>query len=340
MGEGQRQSGDAAAYAALQRLDFQPELNGQRLGLSLWLPAHGSAETLIFCLPGGHMTRGYFDLRAADNDSHSFARALAARGFAVAAMDHPGIGDSDDGGDVYRHTPESLADAAAAACQWLCESLRAGTLAEDVAPLPGLRSIGLGHSMGAMISVLAQQRHALHAAVAVLGFSTRGLPEYVPEAVQPLLADRETLKSQRVELARAMFAKMGEGSGRDGGDNDIYGRDGAEADGIRALADCRARLLPVPAFCSMLPDNIGPEAAEIDVPVFIGLGSRDMAGPPHQVPAAFSGSGDVTLQILPQTGHSHFLFPSRAGLFRRLAHWAALAAARETTPQHGDQQAS
>ena len=106
-------------------------------------------------------------------------------------------------------------------------------------------------------------------------------------------------------------------------------------DGVRALAGCRARLLPVPAFCSMLPDNIGPEAARIDVPVFIGLGSRDMAGPPHQVPAAFSGSGDLTLQVLPATGHSHFLFPSRAGLFRRLAHWAAYAAARETSLQHG-----
>ena len=331
MGEGQRQ----AVNSTVHQLDLRPEVDGQALGLSLWLPpASAQVDTLFFCLPGGHMTRGYFDLRAPDNDSHSFARAMAAQGFAVAAMDHPGIGDNDDGRDVYAHTPESLADAAAAACQWLCEGLRAGTLEQGVPAMPALQSIGLGHSMGAMNTVLAQQRHGPHAAVAVLGFSTRGLPEYVPDAVQPLLADREALKAQRVELARAMFAAMGEGNGR-GGDNDIYGRDGAEADGVRALAGCRARLLPVPAFCSMLPDNIGPEAARIDVPVFIGLGSRDMAGPPHQVPAAFSGSGDLTLQVLPATGHSHFLFPSRAGLFRRLAHWAAYAAARETSLQHG-----
>lgn len=335
MGEGQRQAAGRSVVAASSPIDLQPVIDGQRLGMTLWLPVDGSAETLFFCLPGGHMTRAYFDLRTPDNDSHSFAQAMTAQGFAVAAMDHPGIADSDDGRDVYDHTPESLADAAAAACQWLGEGLRAGGLVKGIAPLPNLCSIGLGHSMGAMITVLAQQRHGVHAAVAVLGFSTRGLPEYVPDAVQPLLADREALKRQRVELARAMFSKMGEGSGRDGGDNDIYGRDGAEADGIRALAACRARLLPVPAFCSMLPDNIGPEAAAIEVPTFIGLGERDMAGPPHQVPAAFSSSRDVTLQVLPETGHSHFLFPSRAGLFRRLAHWAAFSAARETTSQHG-----
>ena len=79
----------------------------------------------------------------------------------------------------------------------------------------------------------------------------------------------------------------------------------------------------------------GPEAAEVAVPVFIGLGSRDMAGAPHAVPAAFTGSGDVCLHILPGAGHSHFLFPSRAGLFRRLAHWATRVAAPEATTAPG-----
>lgn len=344
MGEGHRQT--AAYPMRVTRIDLRPDIDGQPLGLSLWLPESDAPTALFFCLPGGHMTRDYFDLRVPGNDSHSFACAMTARGFAVAAMDHPGIGgsddsdnggDIDDGGDLYRHTPESLADAAAGTCGWLCDELRAGNVVEGMAPLPRLQAIGLGHSMGAMITVLAQQRHRAYSAVAVLGFSTRGLPEYVPADVQALLKDRDTLKTQRVALARALFARMGEGNGRGGSGNDadIYGREGAEADGIRALAGCRAPLLPVPAFCSMLPDNVGPEAAEISVPVFIGLGSRDMAGPPHQVPAAFSGSDDVTLKVLPATGHSHFLFPSRAGLFRRLAHWATYVAARETLSQHG-----
>lgn len=344
MDEGLRQFPDGAVVTAVVRHELRPDVGAQdsgcSFGLSLWLREGAAPEGLLFCLPGGHMTRDYFDLRVPGNDSHSFARAMAAQGFAVAAMDHPGIGDSDSGEDRYAHTPESLADAAATVCDWLRAALAAGGLIDGLVPQPTLACIGVGHSMGAMIAALAQQRHGCFAALGLLGFSTRGLPEYVPDAVKPLLADREALAAQRIELARALFAQSGEGNGRGGGDADIYGREGAEADGIRALADCRAPLLPVPAFCSMLPDNIGTEAAQIDVPVFIALGSRDMAGPPHAVPAAFPGSSDVTLCVLPETGHSHFLFPSRAGLFRRLAHWARPWAARETLIHNGAENAS
>jgi pimeloyl-ACP methyl ester carboxylesterase len=81
-------------------------------------------------------------------------------------------------------------------------------------------------------------------------------------------------------------------------------------------------VLPLPAYHSMLPGNVAFEAAQIDVPVFLGVGERDMVGPPHQVPAAFTKSSDVTLLVLPEAGHSHFLFPSRKRLFDRLATWA------------------
>jgi pimeloyl-ACP methyl ester carboxylesterase len=96
----------------------------------------------------------------------------------------------------------------------------------------------------------------------------------------------------------------------------------AEPRGIEAIKAARDRMLPVPAFMSMLPGNVAPEAAQIDVPVFLALGERDIAGPPHQIPAAFPNSRDLSLHILPESGHSHFLFPARAGLFNRLSGWA------------------
>ncbi|MHA7834632.1 MAG: alpha/beta fold hydrolase [Algiphilus sp.] len=310
-----------------RRFDLYLEVQCQRVGVRLWLPVDAIPTQLWFCLPGGYMSRDYFDLRVPGNDSHSLAHAMVRRGFAVAAMDPPGIVSSDDGGDRYRHTPESVADAAAEACAQLVVGLRGGDLLNGVPALPIAHTLGLGHSMGAMFTVVQQQRAGSHAGIALLGFSTRGLPEYLPEQVKPLLADRTTLHAQRETMARAMFKHMGEMQ-TGGGDNDLYGRRGAEADGIRALAQCRAPLLPVPAFTSMLPDNVGPEAAEIAQPVFIGLGSADMAGPPHEAPAAFRASRDITLHILPETGHSHFLFPSRAGLFQRLTHWASGIAAQ------------
>jgi hypothetical protein len=75
----------------------------------------------------------------------------------------------------------------------------------------------------------------------------------------------------------------------------------------------------------MLPGNVAPEAASIDVPVFVGLGELDMAGPPQDAPKAFTGSAAVTFYLLPKAGHSHFLFEARRGLFDCLAEWALTA---------------
>ena len=47
------------------------------------------------------------------------------------------------------------------------------------------------------------------------------------------------------------------------------------------------------------------KAVLTDIGGFLGLGERDMAGPTHQIPAAFHKSRDVTLHILKEAGHSH-----------------------------------
>lgn len=311
--------------APAQRRDLVLDLAGQRLAVTLWVPKVPTASPcLFFCLPGGGMTRGYFDLRVPGNDSHSFAMAMAARGFSVAAMDHPGTGDSSGGADLYAHTPESLRDAAALACRQLREELGGGPL----------RIVGLGHSMGAMIVALAQAAHRCFDALALLGFSTRGLPQYVPADVQGLMdSGRTEVVARQVELARAMFAAMDSERDRQADRNqDLFGRGNAERDGVRALRDCAAPVLPVPAFRSMLPDNIAEEAASIAVPVFLGLGERDMAGAPHRAPAAFCGCSDLLLHILPGAGHSHFLFPARHALFARLDWWARGLPSGSLTP--------
>jgi pimeloyl-ACP methyl ester carboxylesterase len=89
-----------------------------------------------------------------------------------------------------------------------------------------------------------------------------------------------------------------------------------------ALKQVTDALLPMCAFLSMIPGNVLPEARQIASPVFLGVGEFDMVGPTHEVPASFTASRDVTLHVIPDTGHSHFLFPSRIELFDRLAAWA------------------
>jgi hypothetical protein len=64
------------------------------------------------------------------------------------------------------------------------------------------------------------------------------------------------------------------------------------------------------------------------VPIFLGIGERDITGPPHEVPASFPASRDVTLYVQPGAGHSHFAFPSCELLFERIAGWASRHAGR------------
>ena len=276
------------------------------------------------------MNRRYFDLQPpplagvdqVGDDSYSFAAQMTARGFIVAALDHLGLGDSSKPEDGWQLTAELLTQANATATAELQTRLREGRLADGVPALPALRSIGVGHSMGAMLTVLQQHSARQHAAIALLGFSTRGLPEYAPPGLKDA-PDPVAVRPQLTEYARRMFGKPYPVINAPRGNNaELFGSKHAEAQGVAALKAATDCILPVPAMMSMVPGNVAPEAATLDVPLFLGLGERDMVGPTHQVPAAFPRCGDVVLHILPKTGHSHFLFPARRDLFDRLAVWA------------------
>jgi pimeloyl-ACP methyl ester carboxylesterase len=286
----------------------------------------GPAPVVLVCLPGGGMNRRFFDLmpggEVASDISFSFARQMAGRGCIVVLMDHLGVGESDRPEDGYALTPELLVQANQQALQQVLAGLRAGSLLAELPPLPGLVSIGVGHSMGAMLTLLQQFSHRPHAALALLGFSTRGMPEYLIPEARELAADTQAVRAELVRLARATFVVPYPEVKPSPQSNSLFAGAAAEARGVEAVKAARDRMLPVPAFMSMLPGNVAPEAAQIDVPLFLALGERDIAGPPHQISAAFPKSRDLCLHILPETGHSHFLFPARTGLFNRLAGWA------------------
>ena len=283
--------------------------------------AHPITALAWVCLPGGGMKRQYFDLPI--DETFSLARQMAARGFVVVLIDHLGIGESSRPVDGYALNAEVVTAANANATTEIMTRLREGRLSPDVPAFPQLRSIGLGHSMGAMMTTLQQAKHAQHIGVALLGFSTRGLPEYLSSPAKAIAHDLSAAREQSPQLAKLMFGsapypviKPTPQSGA------IYGGKGADprsAEAIKTVADA---LLPVLAFQSMLPGNVLPEAQQIRVPLFLGLGEKDMAGPPHEIPASFSASMDVTLYVIPGAGHSHFLFPIRLELFDRLADWA------------------
>lgn len=316
-------------------LDAGVELPGEsalQIAAEIWAPAGLDADapvTALICLPGGGMTRRYFDLPV-ENDtegSFSFARQMTARGFIVVALDHLGIGESDRPADGYALTAEVVATANANATDKVMTGLRAGTLLTELPALKNLNTLGIGHSMGAMMTVVQQAQRQQHTGIALLGFSTRGLPEYLPPQVRELARDAAAVRAKLPQLARTMFVQPYPVIKPTSQSSGIYSGKNADPRGAAAIKQVSGPLLPVPAFMSMLPDNVLPEAKQIAVPLFLGLGELDMAGPPHQIPASFPASRDVTLYIIAGAGHSHFLFPARSELFNRLAAWARTAVA-------------
>jgi pimeloyl-ACP methyl ester carboxylesterase len=306
-----------------------------RAPVSVSLPGADSLEVVVeivtperpkplalVCLPGGAMTRRYYDLLPAHPDeSFSFARQMAARGFLCVLVDHLGVGESTRPPDGYALTADILAAANADATEQVLTRINNGSAVKDLPPMPDIRSVGVGHSMGAMLTVLQQAQYPRHAGIAVLGFSTRGLPEYLPPEARELAGDPVAARREVPRLARAMFREDYPKIGRSSDGSQLYAGLHADPVGVEAIKSARERLLPVPAYMSMLPGNVAPEAARIDVPVFVGLGELDIAGSPQEAPQAFTASPAVELVVLPKTGHSHFIFGGRHELFDRLAGW-------------------
>jgi pimeloyl-ACP methyl ester carboxylesterase len=317
------------------RVDAGVELKNTpspRIAAEVFWPADDrlTAPPLAFvCLPGGGMNRRYFDLGGSAQPSFSFARRMAAAGMITVTIDHLGVGDSTKPADGFELTPDMLVAANANAISLVAESLRQGTLIRGLQPLPSLATIGVGHSMGAMLTVMQQAIAPQHKALVLLGFSNNGLVKYLPEAAQGLIGAPELVAENIGRIARQIHERPYQQLHPSAEGRTIFYSSAADQDGVAALKAARDVLLAAPGLQSMIPGSIAPQSAKIDVPVFLGLGDQDIAGPTHAIPAAFPGSRDVSLLVLPETGHCQFIFPSRTALFERIRLWSELVRAAD-----------
>ena len=285
-----------------------PGERGLEVAADVFLPeGSDTPAAALFCFPGGGLSRGYFDLAA---EGRSFARALTARGFVVVTIDSLGWGESGRPRDGFALVPEAIAAANAHAVETLAGELEARW--------PGLPRIGVGHSLGALLAIVQQAEHESFDALVLLGASTRGL--------RVVLSDEELAYADRPEAARAELVRLARK--RSGGEAWFELPKAARAGAIfnggadpAALAAMRAvgcEVASVPALFSMIPGSSAPWAERVRVPVFLGIGERDITGPPHEVVASFPASPDVTLFVQPGAGHSHFAFASCERLFARI----------------------
>ena len=67
--------------------------------------------------------------------------------------------------------------------------------------------------------------------------------------------------------------------------------------------------------------RIAPEAAVIEVPVFIGAGERDTVATPREEPRAYQRCNDITVVTIPRMAHMHNMASTRKKMWQRIHTW-------------------
>jgi len=276
------------------------------LAVDIHLPERiGSRPLVCCCVPGGGMSRGYFDLQTpASVGNFSMVRHLVDRGFAVVTLDSPGVGESDVPDDGYTLTPDVVADVNAHAFDQVLERW------------PDAVKIGVGHSAGALLTVLQQARHRTYDALGLFGFGRGGHEQFA------LTQEERDQAGGIVELTRQRFGDPLPGGGSTSTSPFLLGGMDVPPEALEAIGAVKTRLLGVVGLAFFFTGTVNTEMAAIDVPTFLALGEHDIAGDPHTIPSCFTGCHDFTLFVLPGTGHNHNVAPDRELLWERFVVWA------------------
>jgi alpha-beta hydrolase superfamily lysophospholipase len=303
-----------AGLAGCQQLAADVVWDPERLGRS------SLDGVVVFCFPGGGMSRRYFDLPV---EGYSMAAHLASAGCVVITIDHPGVGESDVPDDPWELTPGRVADADAYAVTVVQEQLRVGQLPGLPATSPDL-VVGTGHSAGSLVVIHQQARHSVFGAVCLLGWAGHGLPQHLDEHERELAAYPALSPELLVTAARRRHENPLVQLPR-GGSTWLVANQMPEPVHA-ALVEARAPLLTVIGLASMIPGATAGEAAEVMVPVFVGVGEQDIATDPLRVAAEFPASPDITLYVLREAGHNHNVEPNRHDLWDRMLGWMSSVA--------------
>jgi hypothetical protein len=291
-------------------------------------PDREPPRAVLICWPGGSYARAYWDMHVPGHRGYSFAEHMTARGFVVVAADHLGVGASSRPADGDRVNFETMGAAAASFVAQLREMAAGGSAELGGRPLPALPIIGVGHSLGACLTVVTQARHRCYDAVALLGF-THGQKEIAVSAVgaaeREPVDDDEQRRATAIEQAKAFFGDTWD---------DIYGSAPREPNhawlhdpdvpaDVIAADDAIAAPWPRQSYVeALLAGHSARFAAELDCSVFLGFGEHDVPPVPHADVAFYPRSPDVTLFVLPASAHCHNFASTRTQLWDRIGLWA------------------
>jgi len=303
--------------------------SGEQLTQAAWLflPERPvDARGVLLCLAGGTYDKHYWHIDIDGYPGYSFGEHLAGSGFVVVAVDHLAIGDSTDPTALGPVGLELLAKGDAEVARQVRERLRRGNLHEDLPPI-GAPLIGVGHSMGACLATMVQATTHPYDAVVLLGYGVQITNVYqdTPDA-----AELEERIQQTIEASCQL-------SGAKPTDAHIYAPRGYLAelfyagevpqDVIDADTVVQSRT-PLRAAAEVTtPGMVERYAPQVDVPVFLGFGAAlDVSPNPYAEPANYTGSPDVTLHLVPSSGHCHNFASHRTQLWDRIGKWVTTVA--------------
>lgn len=271
-----------------------------------YFPAQGAARALLFCLPGGGASKGYYDL----SESNSFARNMSACGYNVLTMDHPGTGSNPLPADHPFLSPRDAADYLAKALESFRQDLNAN-----------IPTIGIGHSMGGMAITLIQGQHKPFDALGLFGSSPGGLDWGLDDHEKAFIGDETRIAAELEALTLRKFGAnfLPHPGGGPSGKSITFG--GEKPELVEALRQNLCELYGSGGMMSMLRGSFTTEVSAIDVPVFFAFGDHDIGIPPEDVPAMYPNLPSHELLILENTGHNSFAFSSLTALCARLDGW-------------------
>ena len=276
-----------------------------------YAPDKNPSHILFMCLPGGGVTRELFDLGTFDNFDYSFISRMTALGHTVLTMDHPGTGTNPLPDKHPFLMPRDAAD---------YEGLAFSQFARQIDAMD-LQWIGVGHSMGGMLTILNQARHAPYAGICLFGSSAGGLDWGLDEHELTYKNREAAIKADLQDLVLRKFKmEFTPPMGGPSGNSITFG--GATEKLNERLRNIGTQLYAAGGMMGMIRGSMASEVKAITCPIFFAFGDHDIGIPPEDAPKDFVHAKSTALTVLENTGHNSFAFPSIEHLCSELNNWA------------------
>src|ERR1700743_1515922 len=271
--------------------------SGEQLTQAAWLflPERPvDAAGVLLCLAGGTYDKHYWHIDIDGYPGYSFGEHLAGSGFVVVAVDRLAIGDSTDPTALGPVGLELLAKGDAEVARQVRERLRRGELHQDLPPMNaplmgcGVQITNVYQDTPDAAELEERIQQTIEASCQLSGAKPTDAHLYAPRAYLADLFYAGEVPQDVIDADTAVQSRTP----------------------LRAAAEVTT------------PGMVERYASRVDVLVFLAFGAAlDVSPNPHAEPANYTGSPDVTLPLVPSSGHCHNFASHRTQLWDRIANW-------------------